>query len=320
LSRKHGGDRDYKLTDSKSQELVFATSIINPAHQEQQPFQKSKVQYHDFAQNGLTVIKISHSQTRCKLILSFYRFLRLHLVVVSGTNITKVSIPAIQFVLFPTLPPEIRLCIWHLLVPKSRIVALNFSDFVKPSIRKRHIKCALPKPIIFDICAESRLEAHGIYTINFATEKHRSPVWIDPINDVVHLPTYGWVRFEADLYSVQHLAFDAVHGVPSMPPLIKSQYASRFQIPWLQMYEQLQTLTVVVHDGDCLRRTHVEGKENERFVDRDSHSAREQEDRMKLHRHLEAGFKNVKMDHPDWKEPITRVQVFEVDEIRCCYV
>jgi hypothetical protein len=228
--------------------------------------------------------------------------------------------PATQFVLFPKLPPEIRIYIWRLLVPKSRIVALGISDFAYSWIDEPRLKCDLPKPIIFDICPESRAEAHRIYTTSFATEQHKSPTWIDPINDVVHVQKAGFGVFETDLYSVQHLACDAVHGIPFLLPLIRSLSEGTPPTPWIRKFEQLRALTIVMHDGLCRRRNGAAHKEHERFVDFDSQSLRGKSNRKRLDKYLDYEFKNIIIEYPDWKEPRVRVVGNEVDGVRCCHL
>jgi hypothetical protein len=178
----------------------------------------------------------------------------------------------------------------------------------------------LPKPIIVDICPESRAEAHRIYTISFATEQHKPLTWIDPINDVVHVQKEGFGVFETDLYSIQHLARDAVHGIPFLFPLIKSSSEGTPLKSLIHKFEQLRTLTIVMHDGLCRRRNYVAHKKHGSFVDFDLQSLRGKSGKKRLDNYLEGEFKNMKIEYPDWKEPRVRVVGNEVDGVRCCHL
>jgi len=113
--------------------------------------------------------------------------------------------PAIgEFTLFPNLPLELRIKIWHHAISVPRIVEMEKVVCSGPSKHaygdRWHYRIKNPPPLL-RACAESRREALGLYT----NQSCPNPPWIRYDYDILHLkvrnergdPTwYSW--FQAD--------------------------------------------------------------------------------------------------------------------------
>lgn len=81
-----------------------------------------------------------------------------------------------EFHVFPTLPSELRLKIWDIIICSPRIVDITCSKGVTKSARQqtRFIKAFLsstPIPSVLHVCRESRYEALGTYKTYFTSFK-----------------------------------------------------------------------------------------------------------------------------------------------------
>lgn len=146
------------------------------------------------------------------------------------------------FPLFSHLPTELQRTIWQLSVRSigPRIIPIEPDDEFEDAGRGFRCVAQIRTPVVFSICAESRLEALRIYSLRFHSQlKH--PIYFDKDRDILLMSrtssmysflqsTYDFERITYDEYDrdeVQGLALlvndtnpnhrgeDSLHGYPS---------------------------------------------------------------------------------------------------------
>jgi hypothetical protein len=224
------------------------------------------------------------------------------------------NIPPTQFVLFPKLPAKIRLYIWRFILGVPRIVPVDGKS-IEPGFRKGKklppilkFSCPLPPPILLHICHESRQETLQTYQLQLKTKEQKSPIWIDPANDIVHYT--GQFRLETKLEPllcrVQHMSYN-------LSPLYDWSHHSSEESPF-RTFPQLRTLTMVMHyrSYDILLGG-LEGGEHIPFVDLDRKAE------MELAEKIVLLVKRDTTEQTGLLEPSIRVVGVEVDGKRCCH-
>jgi len=104
-----------------------------------------------------------------------------------------------EFHLFPELPSELRLKIWHIVLSSPRIVDINCEKGVVKSNQQqtRFIKAFLsstPIPPTLHVCRESRYEALSTYKTYFTTFKSN----YTPFHTTLKAPNYIYIAFGQD--------------------------------------------------------------------------------------------------------------------------
>ncbi|CZT51636.1 uncharacterized protein RSE6_12807 [Rhynchosporium secalis] len=103
-----------------------------------------------------------------------------------------------EFHLFPTLPSELRLKVWALIVSEPRIVDLSCRKGVVKSNKQstRFVEAFLsstPVPPVLQVCRESRYEALATYKPHFTSYKSSTPPYTKRL-----LPRYIYLALGQD--------------------------------------------------------------------------------------------------------------------------
>jgi len=226
-----------------------------------------------------------------------------------------------KFELFPKLPPEIRLQIWSYL-HGPRIVELSYRDGI--------FACNKGPPPLLQICQETKKEFLGDYTLQLKTADPKSPIFIDPAHDLVHLNNASDPFFDK-LFGVSHLALDGV--LDEQPSLLSEIWGE------IHRFQGLETLTIVLHGRDCnSNRFSTNLDQRLSFVSsriEEMQIAGEIQDPLQLHSSLRlresrlmeefAFVGNRWLDEtmeffPKWRRPQLRLVCLEVDGARCCHL
>ncbi|OBT50988.1 hypothetical protein VE04_08551 [Pseudogymnoascus sp. 24MN13] len=114
------------------------------------------------------------------------------------------------FHLFPSLPVEIRLKIWSLLlsVPRTVRCTQNITSHAAPRVIKVW-DTDTPSPPLLHVNRESRYEALAVYAPYFATPSNPRPIYLSLPQDVVRF-TDGLLPYIPDgpLNEIQHMITD----------------------------------------------------------------------------------------------------------------
>jgi 2EXR family len=102
---------------------------------------------------------------------------------------------------FPSLPAELRLKIWNLLL-QPRVVQIYTRDgqFSQPTIDVHSGRVIsdfkwvpyCDNPVVLSICQESRAEALRVYTVRISLPDSPGTIFIDPILDTVYFLSSRW--------------------------------------------------------------------------------------------------------------------------------
>ncbi|PHH62546.1 hypothetical protein CDD81_6932 [Ophiocordyceps australis] len=101
--------------------------------------------------------------------------------------------PRAQFHLFPLLPPELRLRIWNLNLPRSRLVPIRCGseslslDASRLSLDASTTGCVsdAPIPVNLHVCSESRIEAQKTYHGAFGFARAPGRIMFNPGTDAL---------------------------------------------------------------------------------------------------------------------------------------
>ncbi|GAQ11672.1 hypothetical protein ALT_8993 [Aspergillus lentulus] len=95
-----------------------------------------------------------------------------------------------DFHYFPMLPAEIRLHIWNLSLPTSRVIRIICDRGIKPNSRRyaRGFRANHPNPVQLQVNREAREEALREFVPYFRTEESpHACIYLAPERDTVHL-------------------------------------------------------------------------------------------------------------------------------------
>ena len=118
---------------------------------------------------------------------------------------------------FPLLPPELRLKIWKLSLPSTRLVSIRCgADLSLPCddaccdaegarpVEVSFTGCTstVPPPSSLHACSESRAEALKVYSGAFGFGRRRGHIMFNPDSDIVYFgPRKGYMAAEAQLHT-----------------------------------------------------------------------------------------------------------------------
>ncbi|KAI1326071.1 hypothetical protein F5Y16DRAFT_249215 [Xylariaceae sp. FL0255] len=121
--------------------------------------------------------------------------------------ICKRPTPEPHFHLFSLLPAELRLSIWSLNLPQSRIVTIRCGPRAASSLAKGNCDAQLVQctssssiPVNLHVCHESRVEALKRYKVLFGVGGQPGKVYFDPMRDTLYFGVRdGFAGSEAHL-------------------------------------------------------------------------------------------------------------------------
>jgi hypothetical protein len=95
-----------------------------------------------------------------------------------------------NFHFFPMLPAEIRVYIWNVSLPASRVIRITCDRGIKPNSRRyaRGFRANHPNPVQLQVNREAREEALREFVPYFRTEESpHACIYLAPERDTVHL-------------------------------------------------------------------------------------------------------------------------------------
>ncbi|KFY31581.1 hypothetical protein V493_00969 [Pseudogymnoascus sp. VKM F-4281 (FW-2241)] len=116
-----------------------------------------------------------------------------------------------SFHLFPTLPVEIRVKIWSLLlsIPRTVICTQIVFTHATPRVITKVFDTDTPSPPLLYVNRESRYEALAIYAPYFATTSNPRPIYLSLSQDVVRFKDALLPYIPDDaLLEIQHMVTD----------------------------------------------------------------------------------------------------------------
>lgn len=180
------------------------------------------------------------------------------------------EIPAVKFQLFPKLPAETRIQIWSYFHLGPRLVVTMSGSSPIESANSKHEKRMRQEgtledaaglseayslnydlPVLHHVCQETREEALRTFTLLLTTSAKGSKTWVDPKHDSIYLHDSEDYPIE-NLFGTHHLILDIKARVDFKKNLRHSSVWKK-----LQLFEQLQTITFVVHgkSQQCTKAT-----------------------------------------------------------------
>jgi len=106
-----------------------------------------------------------------------------------------------MFTIFPNLPSELRVKIWHHAC-FPRTMTLTYSS------ANDAFHCTSPPPVLLSTTHESREEALRIYTMSFGTKTQPARTYFNPYKDTVYLPRHGDMGYDETLRDFRDLVDD----------------------------------------------------------------------------------------------------------------
>lgn len=150
-----------------------------------------------------------------------------------------------EFHLFPNLPGELRLKIWHIAIRNPRVVNISCRKGVDRRFEiRRYAEAFLsttPPPAPINICRESRFEALSVYKQYFQTKHAPNYIYLAFDQDTIRcsdniLEHFG--RVEAE--SIQTLVLD----------IADASYFGHFNMAIIRGMPQLKELGLRTDEGD----------------------------------------------------------------------
>jgi hypothetical protein len=142
--------------------------------------------------------------------------------------------PFQYFILFPSLPAELRLEIWRHSC-HERVVDVTYIAEMDKCLT------TAPPPSVLHTCRESRAEALRLYSPFFGTKSHPSTIFFNPGSDVLYLPRPPLMGYDdsfrtlAELVptamSVIHLAIDYIDPADQKPWEVYNTYVLLQSLP-----------------------------------------------------------------------------------------
>jgi len=183
-----------------------------------------------------------------------------------------------SFELFPTLPFELRLKIWDLVLSSPRVVTLS-CERAKLDRERRFAKAftsKTPPPALLHVCRESRFEALSTYQPFFKTETS---------------PIFTYVSFEQDAIHCAEIVLDymgevEVQSIQRMTVEVNdAEYFGHFHMGVITGMRKLKEMSLLAEEGRLLG-----WHRNGRYVEA-----------------LTNGFKDARYTDPGWECPRIRI-------------
>jgi len=188
-----------------------------------------------------------------------------------------------HFHLFPNLPPELRLQIWELALPRSRVLKVSVDIFDASKIAL--LGPYSPIPSILHICHESRslalsklrlgfgpspyLSSPSIPVSGFSGENNNEFYWNPELDTIYFPPSASWTNGNLSSY----LSLSTSSSLPKnyinagIAPITKhlalplnlwlmdalyfsDNPCNRWMLPWLSQFPCLETLTLLIEPYD----------------------------------------------------------------------
>jgi hypothetical protein len=163
-----------------------------------------------------------------------------------------------SFELFPLLPFELRLKIWHLVLSTPRVVTIS-CEREKLDRERRFAKSFVSTtrpPALLHVCSETRSEGLSIYTPHFKTDTSPIYTYISFENDTVQCPDSVLEYMgEEEVQRVQRMILD----------VRDSEYFGHFHMDVIKRMSKLMEVSLLAQDGQ-LQNWYRAGRFVERLV------------------------------------------------------
>ncbi|KAF7865984.1 hypothetical protein EAF04_006147 [Stromatinia cepivora] len=153
--------------------------------------------------------------------------------------------PLTQFHFFPSLPYELRLKIYCILLNEPRTVKINSEKSIIKSSHRRYLKSytsTTPIPSLLHICHESRAEALTHYKPLFRTE---------------HSPCYIYINFDTDTIDladgiITYLTGEELEGIRRLEIQVEdAAYFGHYNLEMMSKMRGLREVELVAKGEDC---------------------------------------------------------------------